>query len=138
MQKRSLGFLALCLGFLGGVGCGDASDGQQETKREADGDSGSFHFLLDTDQPISQGKNDFHLSLSSISTKTPLPGAMVSVAARMPAMAHDAASADAVDAGGGEYDVSSLAFSMAGRWVVRVEATLDMTSDETTFTYDIP
>lgn len=119
------------------VGCGDSTD-SLDPRREANGENGIFHFVVDGDKPISQGKNDLRLTLTNASTHEPVEGAALMVMAHMPAMAHDMSHGTVTEDGEGQYTISPLLFSMAGHWEVNLTATFDTRKDETTIFYDIP
>lgn len=118
-------------------GCGDSGDAM-DPRREADGEKGEFHFVLDGEIPIAQGNNALTLSLTSIATQKPVEGATLTVMAHMPAMVHEMSHGTVTAIGGGLYSISPLSLSMAGRWDVNIDASLGMLEDTVTFTYDLP
>ena len=131
-------FALLVLPSLAACGGGEGAADSMDARREAKGEKGLLQFVLDADQPISQGSNDLHLTIDEIATAAPFSGATVEVSARMPAMGHAAAVPTIEETGGGAYVVHGLALPMAGRWEIHVVASRAGTRDDTTITYDIP
>jgi hypothetical protein len=120
------------------VGCGNASL-DVETHRETIGETGVFRFELDTDAPLSQGKNDFQVSIHDVATNAPVTSAVVELSAIMPAMAHDAPDAPMIEElASGTYLARDVALPMPGRWEVHVHASKTNTQDDAKFVYDIP
>ncbi|MBK9259960.1 MAG: FixH family protein [Polyangiaceae bacterium] len=119
------------------VGCGSA-DGDVDPYRDTVGDAGLLHFQVDSEKPLTQGENDLRISIREASTEAPFVGAAVHVLAIMPAMAHDAPRATAIeDSESGTYVATGFALPMAGRWYVEVTASRQQTVDAARFTYDL-
>jgi hypothetical protein len=120
------------------VGCGDASS-NVDAHREAVGAAGVLRFEVDSDGALSQGTNDLRISIRDVATNAPFTGAEVELSAIMPAMAHDAPDAPAIDElGAGTYFARDVALSMPGRWQIHVNAARAESHDEADFVYDIP
>lgn len=119
------------------AGCGSA-EGDVDPFRDTVGDEGLLHFQVDSEKPLMQGENDLRISIREASTDAPFVGAAVHVLAIMPAMAHDAPRATAIeDAESGTYVATGFALPMAGRWYVEVTASRQQTVDTAQFTYDL-
>jgi len=138
MKSNALCSFVAAVATFAVAGCGGMDmEGEADPFREAVGASGKLHFQVDADKPLAQGDNDLRILIREASTNAPFVGATVDVSAMMPSMAHDVPPPDIEELDGGNYVARGLSLSMAGRWVVDIEATREQTADTVRFTYDL-
>jgi YtkA-like len=130
----------ICSAMIGAfllVGCGNA-DADSDPFRDVVGNAGRLHFQVDAEKPVSQGTNDLMISIYDASTHEAFMGAAVNLSATMPAMAHDTPTTTKVEEHeGGSYIASGLSLPMAGRWLIKLEASRQDIKDTVEVTYDL-
>lgn len=126
-------------GFLGLSACSveDPGAGPQAGTTQP-GTHGLLKLALIPEGSVQEGTNGFRLEVWDAATNSPIAGAKPTARIVMPSMGHETGPQDALEVGGGKYDLTSVVFDMPGAWSVRLRVEKGALVDEAEFQVQVP